>query len=336
MVLDQRTLSLLSEPVRLALGTKTAAATSALLAAVMQDATRCRAQLHKLSAYVARRQAQARHAAASEPLQNVLRKLPKLPSYAYELATRLEDGNIEVQEVVNLIQRDPALASFVLKTVNSAYYNLPEKITSVYHAVVFLGYSAVSQLVLTQALGSLVPREPAFDALYDHSLLISVLAHDIARLTKASNPLTASTIGLLHAVGELVLLLLQKKHHGAAELLTLVDEASVGASLLQAWQLPERIYRVIEEQHTPAFAPPVSLSHAFKEDAAILYLAHLCHDRLLQQAETPDTFLDEYLAVLNLPDFEAFWHTALLPSLRQQLKRLPERIRQLLQATPAP
>src|SRR5262249_35035985 len=65
---------------------------------------------------------------SSEIFQNIIKNIPKLPKCAGSLSAKLVDDNISAKEVTDSVQEEPALAAAILKTVNSAYYGLPEKI----------------------------------------------------------------------------------------------------------------------------------------------------------------------------------------------------------------
>src|SRR2546422_11759015 len=51
------------------------------------------------------------------------------------LSSKLLEDNVSAKEVTESVQEEPALAAAILKTVNSAYYGLPEKMSSLHHAI---------------------------------------------------------------------------------------------------------------------------------------------------------------------------------------------------------
>src|SRR2546430_3965689 len=54
---------------------------------------------------------------------------------------------------------DLALAAAILKTVNSAYYGLPEKMSSLHHAILYLGFNNVYQLILENSIKNIMPQD---------------------------------------------------------------------------------------------------------------------------------------------------------------------------------
>ena len=92
-----------------------------------------------LSDYVVRRLAEHSTSTTSDFVQDFMRNIPRMPAYATDLAVKLLDDRMSVQEVVEGIKRDPSIVAAVLKTVNSAQYSFQKKIESFYHACMILG-----------------------------------------------------------------------------------------------------------------------------------------------------------------------------------------------------
>jgi HD-like signal output (HDOD) protein len=285
----------------------------------------------RLISYINSLDSRGREAVYSELIQNIINKIPKLPSYAYGLLEKLMDENTSIQDIATPIQNDPALAGIVLKTVNSAYYGLQRKVSDIHNAILHLGFNNVYQIILNHAVKSVVSEGSEFQEIQFHSTLISIISHEISILSNKSKPLTMMTIGLLHDIGKIVVFLLQRKYANIHSLLEILDAAAIGASLLQSWELPERIFQVIENQHLPEFCPPDSLQHAYKDDIAILYLAHVYADMLMEKSLSSTIYFNEYLSLLGIPQNGVqFYEAAMLPALLKNQKRLPDAIRTIL------
>jgi HD-like signal output (HDOD) protein len=274
----------------------------------------------------------------SELIQNVIQKIPKLPTYTGNLLAKLLDENTSIQEIAEPIQQDPSLAGIVLKNVNSAYYGLQNKISNIQQAIVYLGFNNVYHIILNDAIKNVIPASKEFYEVQDHSTVISIISHEISRLSKKSKPLNLTTIGILHDIGKIVVLLLKRKYPNIQELFDLLDDAAIGASLLESWDLPACVFQVIEHQHVPEFCAPEKLEQPYRDDIAILYLAHVYYDLLVKNTTFSTIYLPEYISMLGLPYKDAlrFYQEAILPTLLKNQKRLPETIRHLLaQAVPA-
>jgi len=57
-----------------------------------------------------------------------------------------KNPNVDAKELNNVISLDPVLTGKVLKLINSAYYSLPNQITSIVRAIVMLGINTVKNL----------------------------------------------------------------------------------------------------------------------------------------------------------------------------------------------
>jgi HD-like signal output (HDOD) protein len=274
----------------------------------------------------------------SELIQNVIQKIPKLPTYTGNLLAKLLDDNTSIREIAEPIQRDPSLTGIVLKNVNSAYYGLQNKISNIQQAIIYLGFNNIYHIILNDAVKNIMPTNQNFYDIQDHSTVISILAHDIARLSMKSKPLNLTTIGILHDIGKIVVLLLKRKYQNIKELFDLLDDAGIGASLLESWDLPACVFQVIENQHVPEFCPPENLDHPHRNDIAILYLAHVYYDLLAGKNTVSTIYLPEYLSMLNLPHTDPLrlYQETLFPALLKNQKRLPETVRNLLTHTTPP
>jgi HD-like signal output (HDOD) protein len=75
------------------------------------------------------------------------------------LSNRLADPNSKSSDIAELIARDVALTANLLRIVNSEFFGLPRRVTSIESAINFLGTAMLRPVVLsssvTTALGPL-------------------------------------------------------------------------------------------------------------------------------------------------------------------------------------
>ena len=71
-----------------------------------------------------------------------------------QLVTKLQNPEVELNEIEALISTDLSLSYRVLKTINSSMYNLPSKVESIRTAVQFLGLRQLKHLVTLIALAN--------------------------------------------------------------------------------------------------------------------------------------------------------------------------------------
>jgi HD-like signal output (HDOD) protein len=212
----------------------------------------------------------------SEALRRVVggtERLPSLPSVYWDLTQTMADPDVSAKAIANVVQQDPAISAKLLQLVNSSYFGLARRISSVEKAIVYLGCDLVRSLCLTSQVLCTVDRMPSvpglsYSALQEHALLTAALAKEMAPDAKAADD--AFTAGLLHDVGRLLLaiavpgrvaeILAFSRNDGrpthAVELDILgVTHAEVGAYLLGLWGLPVPIVEAVAYHHCPTTVP---------------------------------------------------------------------------------
>jgi HD-like signal output (HDOD) protein len=271
---------------------------------------------------------------ASEAFQHVVNNIPKLPKCAGSLSARLLDENVSAREVTESVQEEPALAASILKIVNSAYYGFPEKIASLHQAILYLGFSNVYQIVIEDSVKNMLPHDAEYEAIRVHSYVISLIAHETSARCQKSKPLLHATIGILHGIGKIVLLLLKKKYPNIKEIIDMLDDAKIGACLLRTWGFPEHITTIIEHQYDPEFTHPEHIIQAYRDELAILYLSHRFWDMLHQVQTERTVYLEAYAESLGLhqESYTTLYRNAIVPTLLKNKKRLPDTMCQLLSA----
>ncbi|MGE3540121.1 MAG: HDOD domain-containing protein, partial [Candidatus Tectimicrobiota bacterium] len=192
----------------------------------------------QLADYIRRRRLHTEVFITSEAFQNIIKNIPRLPKCAGSLSAKLMEESISTKEVTDAVQEEPALAAAILKTINSAYYGLQEKVSSLHHAILYLGFNAVYQLILENSLKNILPQDDEYEHIRLHSYMISLLASDIASCSQKSKPWLNATVGILHDVGKIVTLLLRRKSPNINDIISMVDESSIGACLLRSWEFP--------------------------------------------------------------------------------------------------
>ena len=272
--------------------------------------------------------------ARSEIIQRIIKGFPRLPMHSSQLAARLLDENVSTGEVVDLIRFDPSLVSIVLKTVNSAYYNLQRKVSDIQRAVLLLGFNQVYQVIMSEGLRSIMPDGPEFQELLFHSVLVSLLSFEIAQICHLKRGERHGTIGLLHDIGKSIILLLKREYPKLKGIVDIVGHSRIGSLLLKEWNIPEVICTTLEYQGYPEFSPPEEIPEERRENVAVLYLAHLCEGYLQGKwkGDSSSPFHREYLGLLNLSDMpmQEFARGKILPSMTKKLNTFPENVRRFL------
>lgn len=198
-----------------------------------------------------------------------LRRLPPFPAVATKLLRLLSTDDVAVRDIVNLIRADPALASELMRVVNSALYGFPSRISSIQNAVTLLGLQTVRSFALTVSMKSFLHTALRLDLLrriWRHSLACGTLCEELSAACSASatGDDRAYTAGLLHNIGRLGLFVAHPREY--TDLLTRplegeilarerevfgLDHCEAGAWLANSWGLPEDLQLVIAGHHQP-------------------------------------------------------------------------------------
>src|ERR1700743_677229 len=91
-----------------------------------------------------------------------------------------------MERVGEIISRDIGMTAKILQLVNSAFFGLPQPLSSPSEAAMYLGLSASRSLVLSLQVFSQLKEPPladfSLDSLANHCWVTAVLARRIARI----------------------------------------------------------------------------------------------------------------------------------------------------------
>jgi HD-like signal output (HDOD) protein len=176
--------------------------------------------------------------------------IPAQPESLVELSMLLADENVNLQAVSALISSDMALASAVLKAVNSALYGLRGRVQSVQQAITHLGTREIASVTFAMGLRAVFPAAPELEPLWERASVRSLL---MSRIGQALNvdPWAAHSAGLFEECGKAVLFRHSSTRYRALllqaaddeELLMLehaefgVSHDALGAALCESWGL---------------------------------------------------------------------------------------------------
>ena len=211
-----------------------------------------------------------------ESLINVISKiesLPSLPSLYREVVEEANSPNGSLAKIGEIISKDVGMSAKLLQLVNSAFFGLPEPVSSTVRAVNLLGLQTIKTLILTIKIFSQFDRAglPCYSipSLMDHSVSMGILARSIATQEDLGQKQIdqAFMAGLLHDIGKLILLdklpskclEISKAFNSSgcqlweAEQKVLgTSHAQVGAYLMGIWGFSESIVEAIAFHHCPS------------------------------------------------------------------------------------
>jgi HD-like signal output (HDOD) protein len=187
-----------------------------------------------------------------------LGNLPVLPPLADELVSMAISSQSDLERVLTVVRQDPVLAAIVLRMVNSAAFALSSEVTDLARAVVLLGSAHVRSLALAAAMSAL-STSPDAVAQFEHSFATACTARVLAIAGRTDWEETAFAAGILHDIGELVVVALEMEPSqpglpAAARLSQErewlgTDHAELGATLAHRWSIPEMLCEPIAGHH---------------------------------------------------------------------------------------
>lgn len=203
-------------------------------------------------------------------------KLPPLPAVALQIVKVANDPTTAAEDISRIMSIDQSLSAKVLRLVNSSYYGMKNKISSVKQAVVILGFESVRSLALSTAIMEKFSTESegglARLEFWKHSFGVAMTGRVLARHIGKSPEIQEQyyMAGLLHDIGKVILdeyfnehlmVILDRVKHTDSSFYDVerqindVSHDEIGAFLAAQWRLPPEIQAAIRYHHEPMAAP---------------------------------------------------------------------------------
>jgi HD-like signal output (HDOD) protein len=247
---------------------------------VQQPATKSQRELEDLEAV---RGLLERHLARNELV------IPTLPSVAVRVVRNGTKNSGDAHLLADIIHADPSLAKYVLSIASSAAKRPSMPITSLQHAIAWLGLDDVANIAFTLALqGKMLHVEGQHRKarrLWRHSLASALWARQLSSMLGRETGLNY-LCGLLHNIGRAVALgaLHEVAQRAGLQLsgneydcLIGIFQREVGTRVVSAWGLPPPVPAVIAHWDSYAAAGAVSW------ESNVINVAHKLADFTLHE-----------------------------------------------------
>jgi len=183
--------------------------------------------------------------------------IPTLPKVAVGVRKAIEN-DVPVRKIELLIQADPALATLLIKTANSALYRTRNTASTIEQAIMRMGLRTVKNLVTSYSLKHLFKTEhnaikQRMKDLWIHSTEVAAVSYVLAKHLRRFDPEQALLMGLLHNVGMLPVLSYAERYPDIASDENILDatvnslKAEVGAIILTKWQFSQDFITVAKD-----------------------------------------------------------------------------------------
>ncbi len=192
--------------------------------------------------------------------------IPPCPVILDRFMTEAKKDEPNYNRLAGIIGTDVGLAAGLIKTANSPYFGMRQRVRSVNEAISVLGLKAASRAVAGIILRNAFPNVPNLERFWDASARIARLSGWLAQQLeiRGLRAEDAYTFGLFRDCGIPVLLgrfphyekVLMKANGDAEHSFVGLEEtelptnhAMVGCILAQSWWLPEEICLAIRNHH---------------------------------------------------------------------------------------
>ena len=205
-----------------------------------------------------------------------LKKLPSIPSVVRELAIEIEGAEPSIDKIVDIISRDIAMTSQIIRLTNSAFFALPVKANTLNHAIKLLGLNTTRDIALTAGIIGIFRGDETtakkLEKLSKNCLVINKLARDIAMLGGLEKNICdqAACSGIVSHLGTLLLQTAKPQLYQQAQKMAEAGEkeiykrekdlfgashAELGAYLLGLWGFSLPVIEAVAFHHTPSLRP---------------------------------------------------------------------------------
>jgi HD-like signal output (HDOD) protein len=207
-------------------------------------------------------------ALTQEQIDNVLLgiKIPPQPQILVDLQIEQIMPDPDLNRIASLISRDVGLTGTILKVVNSPFYGLSNKITSVNQAVSLIGLDSVINIINGVSIKSEMSDETIMhmNRFWDTANDIAMIATNIAKQVGFPKPDLAYLLGLFHNSGVPLLMnrfdnyleVLEQSYGEHRDRIIDVENALlntnhavVGYYIAKSWNLPKVLCEAIAEHH---------------------------------------------------------------------------------------
>ena len=245
-------------------------------------------------------------------IQQYIARMPSLSttmSKVMEICNRPDASPNDLNRVISL---DPVLTGLVLKLINSAYYSLPNQVTSLARAIIMLGINTVKNLALSTAILQSVGGKDSFkafsmDTFWTHSITVGVTGKALSGLKGIPGTQKEEYFvsGLIHDLGKIPLgncfpeEYVQVMETARTENILLIDAEAkilgtdhcmVGGMIAEKWELGGALRGSLVHHHRPETAEESNRTHVH-----MISLADACTHAFEREPSEGDPLQDPIL-----------------------------------------
>ncbi|MEQ1666364.1 MAG: HDOD domain-containing protein [Bdellovibrionales bacterium] len=191
--------------------------------------------------------------------------IPARPEVLIKVTEAFKKGEPDFQLIAQLISQDIGLSASILQVVNSPFFGMRTKISSVQQAIGLLGFKKIMMLVRTMSVRNVCKNASKLVEFWDAANEIAFICSELANKINSTESDEAFSLGLFHACGIPIMMEhfpdyaefytialsepktlseLEKEHYG-------LDHAEISGLLCRQWFLSPDIIIAVENHHRP-------------------------------------------------------------------------------------
>ncbi len=227
-----------------------------------------------------------------QKIYSKIEEIPTLSPVLQKIVSLLGSSTSGAQDVTEVLSRDPAMTSKILKVANSAYYGFAQQVDTLDRAVALLGFNMIRSLSMSVGIMRALPPGKksglfSIERLWIHSLAVATIMKELAvRCGRKEEGETLFVAGLLHDIGKVVLDQFFDEEYqqaleetGCLESVSVceaevrcfgMDHGEVGSILLKRWNFPVAICSLVAMDHKTEIPEDINPS-----DVAMLHIADI-------------------------------------------------------------
>jgi HD-like signal output (HDOD) protein len=198
--------------------------------------------------------------------------VPAQPSLLLKLQKIMAEDEPDLNILADIISQDVAVASIILKTINSPHYGLSRSISDIHKSVHYIGLNGIYSLVTNILIKSSFDQKDcsiALEGFWDNATHIANTCVHIGKSLKQSvSRDKLFSLGLFHDCGIPIMAMkysdyndtYELAYHDQTKTLPMIEDetfgvnhATIGYYVASSWRLPKDICQLILSHHDRGF-----------------------------------------------------------------------------------
>lgn len=214
--------------------------------------------------------------------------LPPMPQVASRAISLVENPDTTASDLTDLLSTDAALAARVLKIANSAMFSRQREISTLNMAIMVIGFKALKGIIVAATLRQLNKSFGALERqIWESSMATAMCATAISKRLKKRYIEEIFLLGLLHNLGQIVLLFQPETRKGYKSVIESIKGDSID-------------FAAAEQKHFGFSHPLIGALVAKKWNFAPDTCQVILHYRDPLDGEKADSELEEKTVVVQL------------------------------------